>query len=88
MVLRGLKIGCMFGFGYLVMFIALAVSCLVCATIIANDSNLDKKAFVFGIKLGSWCGWIAGNSFFFSANSSKGKRSANSVFSFLDKINE
>lgn len=88
MALRGLKIGCFFGFAFFTLFVSVAISSFVCANIIAGDSNLDQQGFVFGMISSSWCGWLAGNSFFFASHAGAGKKSAKSVFKFLDTTNE
>lgn len=88
MALRGLKIGCFFGFAFFTLFVSVAISSFVCANIIAGDANLDQQGFVFGMISSSWCGWLAGNSFFFASHAAAGKKSAQSVFKFLDTINE
>ncbi len=88
MAWRGFKIGIMYGFAYFVVKISVAIATFSSAHIIANDPQLDQKGFIFGFISSALCGWYAGNSFFFAANTGAGKQSAKSIFKFLDSNDE
>lgn len=58
------------------------------ACILAVQSNIESLGFVITFSLPIWCGWLAGNSFFFAANTSAGKKSAENIFRLLDTKGE
>lgn len=67
--------------------------CIILVTIgsamYANDNIIahlyveDQIKIIVALMVPMWCGWVAGNSFFFITHASAGKKSASNVFSLL-----
>ena len=78
----------LFGSSSMILIVSVGTLIYAGARILAVQSTPDSLAFVVTFTLPIWCGWLAGNSFFFAANASAGKKSAENIFRILDTNGE
>lgn len=72
------------------MVFAISVGSLLyaAANILANSTHIESIEFVVVFTVPVWCGWVAGNNFFYASHVSAGKLSAKSIFRILDLKSE
>ena len=83
MLVRGAKIGCFFGFSLFLIQATIGAALFVTDNILAYMQNTSAVNMMISLIVPTWCGWIAGNSFFFAAHAGAGKKSAKSIFLLL-----
>ncbi len=81
--MRGAKIGLFFGFSLFLIEATIGSTLLAADHILATIKNSEPIEIMVSLVVPTWCGWIAGNSFFFAAHAGSGKKSAVSIFSLL-----
>ena len=84
----GAKIGLTFGSSTMVFTISVATLLYTAANILANSTDINSIEFIIVFTVPVWCGWVAGNNFFYASHISAGKISAKNIFQILDLKSE
>lgn len=82
---RGAKIGFFFGLSLFIILMAIGSALYVDNYIIMNLSLQTALNIVIAITVPMWCGWVAGNNFYFISKAGAGKESAKKIFQLLEE---
>jgi hypothetical protein len=85
---RGAKIGLIFGTSLFLFMFGVGTTIFVEDHIFAKIGPQQTIEVMIGVTVPLWCGWIAGNNFFFAPHVASGKEAAKRVFKFLEQKTE
>jgi ATP-binding cassette, subfamily B (MDR/TAP), member 1 len=86
---RGAKVGVFFGISLAFIILGIGSEMFGYDHIIPKiGGKINVTDLTVVLTTSMWCGWVAGNSFFFASHAASGKLSAKKVFSFLETNNE
>lgn len=83
-----MKIGFFFGLSIFIIQAAIGSAMFSNDHILAYLGNQTTIGITVALTVPMWCGWVAGNNFFFIAHAGAGKKSAARVFNLLEEKNE
>lgn len=84
---RGAKVGIFFGISLSFIILGIGSEMFGYDHIIPKIGEISVTNLTVVLTTSMWCGWVAGNSFFFASHAASGKLSAKKVFTFLESKN-